>query len=40
LKQRGVDAVFPIHSARNTDFRRGKRLGMMDDTLKYRVPTP
>jgi hypothetical protein len=26
----GVDAVFPIHSARDSDFRRGRQLGKKD----------
>lgn len=38
LKQMGVDAVFPIHSARNTDFRRGKRLGKKDHLVSWKKP--
>jgi len=38
LKQMGVDAVFPIHSARNTDFRRGNRLGKKDHLVNWRKP--
>lgn len=39
LKQMGVDAVFPMHSGRNTDFRRGKRLGKKDHLVSWKKPT-
>jgi hypothetical protein len=34
----GVDVAFPIHSARNHDFRRGKRLGKKDHLVQWRKP--
>lgn len=34
----GVDAVFPIHNARNYDFRRGKRLGKKDHLMRWKKP--
>jgi hypothetical protein len=34
----GVDAVFPIHHARNYDFRRGKRLGKKDHLMQWKKP--
>jgi len=41
LKRRGVDAVFEQHGARrrNTDFRRGRRLGQRDHIIELRKPT-
>jgi hypothetical protein len=38
LMEMGVDAVFPIHSSRNTDFRRGKRLGKKDHLVSWKKP--
>jgi hypothetical protein len=38
LMEMGVDAVFPIHSARITDFRRGKRLGGKDHLVNWKKP--
>lgn len=38
LMQIGVDVAFPIHSARNSDFRRGKRLGKKDHLVQWRKP--
>jgi Transposase DDE domain len=38
LMQLGVDAVFPIHSARNHDFRVGKRLGKKDHIVQWKKP--
>lgn len=40
LKQRGVDAVFEQHGGRrrNTDFRRGRRLGQRDHLIELRKP--
>jgi hypothetical protein len=34
----GVEAVFPIHSARNHDFRGGKRLGEKDHLIQWAKP--
>jgi len=33
-----VDAVFPMHSARNFDFRAGKRLGKKDHLARWKKP--
>lgn len=40
LKERGVDAVFEQHGGRrrNTDFRRGRRLGQRDHLIELRKP--
>lgn len=38
LMQMGVDAVFPIHSARDCDFRLGKRLGKKDHLVTWQKP--
>lgn len=38
LIQCGVDAVFPIHSSRIRDFRRGKRNGKKDHTVQWKKP--
>jgi Transposase DDE domain len=34
----GVDAVFPIHSARDSDFRRGRQLGKKDHLVEWKKP--
>ncbi len=39
LMEMGVDAVFPMHAARNCDFRRGKRLGKKDHLVQWKKPT-
>ena len=39
LKQRGVDSVCRLTSHRTADFRRGKRLGKGDHTVKWPKPT-
>jgi len=33
-----IDVVFPIHSARNYDFRSGKRLGKKDHVIEWKKP--
>jgi hypothetical protein len=38
LMQMDVDVVFPIHAARNHDFRRGKRLGKKDHLAEWKKP--
>ena len=38
LLQSGVDAVFPIHHARRSDFRRGKKLGEYDHIARWKKP--
>ena len=38
LMQMGVDAVFPMHAARDCDFRRGKRLGKKDHLVSWKKP--
>jgi len=38
LIQRGVDAVFPLHGARDCDFRRGHRLGKKDHLVQWMKP--
>lgn len=39
LIQLGVDVVFPIHSARNYDFRKGIRLGKKDHIVQWKKPS-
>jgi hypothetical protein len=39
LKQRGVDCVCRFTSHRNTDFRRGTRLGPGDHIVQWPKPT-
>lgn len=34
----GVDVIFPIHSKRDCDFRRGKRLGKKDHLVEWKKP--
>lgn len=36
--QMGVDVVFPMHSARNHDFRQGERLGKKDHLVQWKKP--
>lgn len=38
LMKLGVDAVFPIHSARDCDFRRGRQLGKKDHLVEWKKP--
>jgi hypothetical protein len=38
LISRGVDAVFPMHGARDCDFRRGHRLGKKDHLVQWMKP--
>jgi len=38
LMKIGVDAVFPMHAARDSDFRRGKRLGKKDHIVQWKKP--
>lgn len=38
LKRLRVDAVFPIHSGRHHDFRKGKRLGKKDHIVQWKKP--
>lgn len=38
LMQMGVDGVFPMHSARKHDFRRGKRIGKKDHLVQWQKP--
>jgi hypothetical protein len=38
LIQIGCDVVFPIHAARNSDFRRGKRFGKKDHLVNWQKP--
>ncbi len=38
LKEKNVDAVFQIHSAREYDFRRGTSLGKMDHLVAWEKP--
>jgi len=39
LMKKGVDAVFPIHAARNHDFRTGQRFGKKDHVVQWIKPT-
>ena len=39
LMKLGVDAVFPMHGARNHDFRRGKRLGKKEHIIAWKKPS-
>lgn len=39
LQRRGVDVVFRKHQLRDTDFRRGQRLGKDDHVVTWRKPT-
>ena len=34
----GVDAIFPMHAARNHDFRTGERLGKKDHIARWQKP--
>lgn len=38
LINREVDAVFEQHGARNTDFRKGKKLGVRDHIVSWKKP--
>jgi hypothetical protein len=38
LMGRKVDAIFPIHSARDSDFRKGKRIGKKDHLVQWKKP--
>ncbi len=38
LQRRGLDGVFEQHSARITDFRRGRQLGPRDHCVRWRKP--
>ena len=38
LTELGVDAVFPMHSSRHSDFRRGKKLGKHDHLVQWKKP--
>jgi len=38
LMMMGIDAVFPMHTARSVDFRRGKRLGKKDHLMQWCKP--
>ncbi len=38
MLRRGVDVLFEQHGARNTDFRRGKRLGTRDHLVRWSKP--
>jgi hypothetical protein len=38
LIEMGVDVVFPIHSHRNYDFRKGVRLGKKDHIIQWKKP--
>jgi DDE family transposase len=38
LKKIGVDVIFPIHAARNSDFRHGMRLGKKDHIVEWFKP--
>lgn len=38
LMRMGVDAVFPMHGARDCDFRKGQRLGKKDHLVEWRRP--
>jgi len=38
LMKKGVKFIFPQHSARNSDFRRGKKLGKKDHIVKWIKP--
>ena len=39
LQSMGVDAVFQQHASRNSDFRRGKRLGIKDHLTTWKKPS-
>lgn len=39
LVQIGVDFVFPMHGARDSDFRRGQRLGKKDHLVRWKKPS-
>jgi len=39
VQQQGADAVFRKHHARQTDFRRGKKLGIGDHQVVWHKPT-
>jgi hypothetical protein len=38
LKARGIDAVFRMHGRRKVDFRKGKRLGILDHIVQWNKP--
>jgi DDE family transposase len=38
LMKKGVNFIFPQHSARNSDFRQGKKLGKKDHIVKWIKP--
>lgn len=38
LRRKGVDVLFPMHSARGYDFRRGQRLGKKDHLVSWNKP--
>ena len=38
VQSKGADAVFRMHQRRNTDFRKGKRLGVSDHILTWYKP--
>lgn len=38
LRQRGVDVLFRMHQSRKVDFRRGRRLGVMDHVVRWQKP--
>lgn len=38
LSKMGVDAVFPMHGARDCDFRKGERLGKKDHLVEWTKP--
>jgi hypothetical protein len=38
VQQQGADGVFRKHHARNTDFRRGKKLGIGDHAVRWHKP--
>lgn len=39
LSQRGVDVLFRMHQRRKFDFRRGRRLGVLDHVVTWPKPT-
>lgn len=38
VRQQGADGVFRKHHARNTDFRRGQKLGIADHAVRWHKP--
>ena len=38
LRRRGIHGVFPMHAARDVDFRRGEQIGSLDHVVAWKKP--